>query len=56
MTLPKTMDFYKIVSLDCKQFGEKNVLWIVDTFSWFILRKVLENKNVMALIEALNEA
>ena len=26
------MDFNKIVSLDCKQFGEKNVLWIVDTF------------------------
>ena len=56
ITIPKTMDFNEIVSLDCKQFGDKNVLWIVDTFTRFIQGKVLRNKKSMTVIEALNEA
>ena len=56
VTLPKTMDFNDIVSLDYKHFGEENVLWIVDTFTKFIQRKVLAKKNAPMVIEVLNEA
>ena len=44
------------MSLDCKQFGNKNVLWIVDTFTRFIQGKVLKNKEALTVVDALNEA
>ncbi len=56
VSLPKVMDFNEIVSLDCKQFGSKNVLWMVDTFTRFIQGKVLKNKEALTVVDALNEA
>ena len=56
VSLPKVMDFNEIVSLDCKQFGSKNVLWMVDTFTRFIQGKVLKNKEALIVVDALNEA
>ena len=47
VSLSKAMDFNEIVSLDCKQFGNKNVLWMVDTFTRFIQGKVLKNKEAL---------
>ena len=38
------------------QFGSKNVLWMVDTFTRFIQGKVLKNKEALTVVDALNEA
>ena len=55
ITLPKTLYFNEIVILDCKQFAEKNVIWIIDPSIIFIQEKVLANKKAMMVIDALHK-
>ena len=55
VTIPKVMDFNEVVSLVCKQYGKKDVLWRVCTFKIFIQGKLLKNKEAMTMIETLNE-
>ena len=44
VALPKVTDFNQVVTLDLKQFGDKYVLWAVDSFTRFIQGKALKNK------------
>ena len=56
VTIPKVMDFNEVVSLDCKQFGDRYDLWMVCTFTRFIQGKVLKNKEALTVVNALYEA
>ena len=44
VTLPKMTSFNEVVTLDLKEFGSKYVLWMIDSFSRFIVGKLLNNK------------
>ena len=46
MTLPKTTSFDEVLTLDLKEFGSKYILWMIDSFSIFIVGKLLNNKKV----------
>ena len=54
VTLPKVTDFNQIVAIDLKQFGDKNVLWIVCSFTRYIQGEVIPNKEAKTIIDALN--
>ena len=53
VALPKVTDFNQIVTLDLKQFGEKYVLWAVDSFTRFIQGAVLKNKQAETVAESI---
>ena len=53
VSLPKVTDFNQVVTLDLKQFGGKNVLWAVDSFTRFIQGIVISNKRADTVVEAL---
>ena len=53
VALPKVTDFNQVVTLDLKQFGEKFVLWAVDSFTRFIQGVVLKNKQAETVVEAI---
>ena len=55
MTLPKSSSFNKIVTLDLKEFSNKYVLWMVDSFSRFIQGKLISNKKVDTNISTLTD-
>ena len=54
VALPKVTDFNQVVTLDLKQFGGKNVLWAVDSFTRFIQGIVVANKKSTTILEALS--
>ena len=54
VTLPKSTSFNEVVTMDLKEFGSKYVLWMVDSFMRFIQEKLIPNKKVDTVIEALN--
>ena len=54
MALPKVTDFNQVVTLDLKQFGDKYVLWVVDSFTRFIQGLVLKNKQAETVAEAIH--
>ena len=37
VTLPKSTSFNEVVTLDLKEFGNKYVLWMIDSFSRFMI-------------------
>ena len=41
-TLPKSISFNEVVMLDLKEFGNKQVLWMIDHFSRFMVGKIIE--------------
>ena len=51
--LPKVTDFNQVFTLDSKHFGEKYVLWVVDSFTLFIQGKVIKNKQADTVVDAL---
>ena len=53
MSLPKARSFNEIVTLDLKEFGNKYVLWMIDSFFRFIQGKLLNNKKADMIIQAL---
>ena len=53
LTLPNTLSFNEVVTLDLKEFGTKYVLWMIDRFSRFIVGKLLNNKKAETVIQAL---
>ena len=53
--LPSATSFNKLVTLDLKEFGSKYVLWMVDIFTRFIQGKLITNKRVETIINAVNE-
>ena len=44
VTLPKSTSFNEVVMLDLKEFGNKYVLWMIDSFSRFMVEKLLNKK------------
>ena len=44
VNLPKSTSFNKVVTLDLKEFGSKYVLWMIDSFSKFMVGKLLIDK------------
>ena len=56
VALTKVTDFNQIVTLDLKQFGDTNVLWIICSFTRFVQGIVLPDKSAEAIVEGLNTA
>ena len=56
VTLPKASSFNEVVTLDLKEFGSKYVLWMIDSFSRFIVGKLLSNKKVDTIIQAIMDS
>ena len=56
VTLPKNILFNEIVTLDLKNFGDRYVLWMVDSFTRFIQGKLISNKKVDKIFSALTDA
>ena len=50
VTLPKTTSFNEVVTLDLKEFGTKYVLWMVDSFSRFMVDRLLTYKRADTII------
>ena len=44
VTLPKSTSFNEVVTLDLKEFCNEYVLWMIDSFSRFMIGKLLTNK------------
>ena len=55
VAMPKAGAFNEIVTMDLKQFGDKYVLWCIDSFTRFVQGKVIRNKRAETIIEAMNE-
>merc|ERR1712002_770444 len=55
IALPNASSFNEIVTLDLKQFGNKYVLWCIDSFTRFIQGKLLKNKKAETVLNAINE-
>merc|ERR1711895_183737 len=43
VTLPKASSFNEVVTLDLNEFGNKYVLWMIDSFSRFMVGKLIKN-------------
>ena len=55
VSLPKTTSLNEIVTLDLKEFGNKYVLWMIDSFTRFMQGKLLNNKKADIIIQALTD-
>ncbi len=53
MTLPKVTSFNEVVNLDLKEFGTKYVLWMIDSFSRFLVGRLITNKKVDIIMQAI---
>ena len=51
--LPKASSFNEIVTIDLKSFRSKYVLWIINNFSRFVQGKVILNKRVDTIVNAV---
>ena len=56
VTLPKASSFNEVVTLDLKEFGNKYVLWMIDSFSRFMVGKLLSNKKADTIIQAIMDS
>merc|ERR1711873_265242 len=55
IALPNASSFNEVVTLDLKQFGNRHVLWCIDSFTRFIQGKLLENKREETILNAINK-
>merc|ERR1712240_478950 len=55
IALPNASSFNEVVTLDLKQFGDKHVLWCIDSFTRFMQGKLLRNKKAETVLNAINE-
>ena len=56
VTLPKASSFNEVVTLDLKEFGNKYVLWMIDSFSRFMVGKLISNKKADTIIQAIMDS
>ena len=56
VTLPKTTSFNEVMTLDLKEFGTKYVLWMIDSFSRFMVGRLLTNKRADTIIQAIMDS
>ena len=54
VTLPKSTDFNQVVTMDLKQMGNKYILWMICSFTKFMLGKLIPNKKADTILEAMN--
>ena len=52
-TLPKVQGVNEVITLDLKQFGDKYVLWMIDSFSKFMKGALMTNKKSETIISNL---
>ena len=55
IALPIATSLNEIVTLDLKQFGDKYVLWCIDSFTRFIQGRLLKNKKAETVMNAIEE-
>ena len=53
--MPKTKSFNEIITLDIKDFDNKYILWMIDSFTQFIQEKLLSNKKEDTIIQAITD-
>ena len=53
VTLPKSTSFNEVVTPDLKDFENKYVLWMIDSFSRFMVGKLLNNKTGDTIIQVI---
>ena len=56
VTLPKATSFNEVVTLDLKEFGTKYVLRIIDSFSRFMVGKLITNKKADTVMQAIMDS
>ena len=56
VTLPKSTSFNEVVTLDLKEFGSKYVLWMIDSFSRFMVGISLTNKRADTIMQAIMDS
>ena len=56
VTLPKTTSFNEVVTLDLKEFGTKYVLWMIDSFSRFMVGRLLTNKRADTIVQVIMDS
>ena len=56
VTLPKSTDFNQVVTMDLKQMGNKYILQIICSFTKFMQGKVIPNKKLDTIFDAMNAA
>ena len=56
VTIPKASSFNEVVTLDLKEFGSKYVFWMIYSSSRFIVGKLLNNKKVDTIIQAIMDS
>ena len=56
ITLPKLWSFNEVVTLNLKEFGNKYILWMIDSFTQFIPGKLIPNKKADTIIQALTDS
>ena len=55
VSLLKARSFNEIVTLDLKEFGNKYILWMIESFMRFIQGKLLNIKKADTIIQALTD-
>jgi len=55
VSLPKARSFNEIVTLDLKEFGNKYILWMIESSTRFIQVKLLNNKKADMIIQAFTD-
>ena len=56
VTFPKASSFNETVTLDLKEFGSKYVLWMIDSFSRFMVGKLINNKRADTIMQAVMDS
>ena len=54
VTLPKSTDFNQVVTKDLKSMGDKYILWMIYSFTKFMLGNLIPNKRADTILEAIN--
>ena len=55
VAIPRATDFNAVVTLDLKEFGKVNVLWMVCVFTKMIKGMVLKDKTADSVLKGLHE-
>merc|ERR1712177_172223 len=53
VAIPRATDFNSIVTLDLKEMGKKNILWMVDAFSRTLAGAIIKDKKAETILEKL---
>ena len=56
VTLPKASSLNEDVTLDLKDFGNMYVLWMIDSFSRFMVGKLKSNKRADTIMHAIMDS